>query len=643
MGLGRNSEEIPLRSDGGCRLLSVLHTRIVMNETSPEAASTEASENEWIVEGIGAAPGTAMGTAYRHDASVPDVRRDPVSADEVEGELERLANAVQRAEQELETLQALSPASLTDDSGAIFEAQALMLRDDELLGAIRDRIREKQLPAGAAVQEVVGAHRTRLEGSDDAHLRTGADDLRDLERRLLRALQRTERGTTVHARSIVVADTLSPTDLLRFDRHDLRGAVTAKGGPTSHVAIVAKALNVPLLVGVGEALETVASGDRLILDGTEGRMIVRPAPETVDDYRSRASAASRSTSATEDVPDRPPRTTDGRAVTLRANVGLEAELDLLDAYGADGIGLLRTELMMQADADVNAITEEQQVQAYRRVAEAAGAAGATIRLFDLGGDARGSRLPPQAREDNPFLGWRGIRVLLDRPDELLRPQLRALLRANRHGTLRVLLPMVTDLSDVRRVRQILEEEADRLANQGVAHDPDLPLGVMVEVPAVALRAQAFTDLVDFFSIGTNDLTQYVLAVDRGNEQVGTRHDALHPAVLGLLLRVVEAGRMARCPVEVCGEIASDVQAVPVLIGLGLDTLSVAPPSLAAVRRMVQSVEYEAAKDLARDVLQADDAQGARRQAREWIEARRSSHGTGPPDDRAAGTAPTDSG
>jgi phosphotransferase system enzyme I (PtsI) len=564
-----------------------------------------------------------------------------VSPDAVDGELERLANAVQRAEQELETVQTLAPASLTDDSGAIFEAQALMLRDDEVLGAIRDRIREERLPAGAAVQEVMGAYRARLEESGDAHLRTGADDLRDLERRLLRALQRTDLGTTVDADSIVVAQVLSPTDLLRFGQHDLRGAVMATGGPTSHVAIVARALSLPLLVGVGDSLDAVASGDRVILDGTEGRMIVQPAPETVEEYRPRSSGDAPS-SPTEDVPTRPPHTSDGRAITLRANVGLEAELDVLGNYGADGIGLLRTELMMQADAHAHTITEDQQVPVYRRAVEAAGSSGATIRLFDLGGDAR-EGMPPQAREDNPFLGWRGIRVLLDRPDELLRPQLRALLRANRHGPLRVLLPMVTDVAEVRRVRELLEAEADRLAAEGVPYDPDLPLGIMVEVPAVALRAQAFTDLVDFFSVGTNDLTQYVLAVDRGNERVGTRHDALHPAVLGLLLRVVEAGRMARCPVEVCGEIAGDVQAVPVLIGLGLDTLSVSPSSLPAVRRMVESIEYEAAKDLARDVLQAEDAQRARRQAREWIEARRSSDGTGTADDRAADTTPTDPG
>jgi phosphotransferase system enzyme I (PtsI) len=215
-------------------------------------------------------------------------------------------------------------------------------------------------------------------------------------------------------------------------------------------------------------------------------------------------------------------------------------------------------------------------------------------------------------------------MLLDRPDDLLRPQLRALLRANRHGPLRILLPMVTDLEEVRRVRALLEEETDHLQEEGVPHDPDLPLGIVVEVPAAALQAHAFAEHVDFFSIGTNDLTQYVLAVDRGNDRVATRHDALHPAVLSLVLRVVEAGRMAGCPVEVCGEIASDVQAVPVLLGLGVETLSVSPQYLPAVQRIVREIGYDDAKRLARDCLGETDAETVRRRARKWIDTHLSS-------------------
>lgn len=594
-------------------------------ENAPSTAGPDraGSSDERVIEGTGAAPGIAIGTAYRYDASAPDVRRATIDADEVEAEIELLANAVQRAEQELETVRALIPDAAEADTEALLEAQALMLRDEEFLRAVRQRIRERTESAGAAVQSVLKTHRERIETSGDEYLRDRASDLVDLEKRLLRSLRQGKVATNMEAHSIVVARDLTATDLLRFSRHSLLGCVTAEGGATSHVSIVANALNLPLVVGAQEALEAVSSGDPVVLDGNEGRLVVHPQSATVEQYRQRQ--AEREVPPLEDdaTNDRPVTTTDGRPVTLRANVGLDAELNLLDPYGADGIGLLRTELFFLAEGG-GTLAEDEQARAYQTVAEAAGEAGATIRLLDLGGDERIPRMHAGPPEDNPFLGWRGLRMLLDRPDELLRPQLRALLRANRHGTLRVLLPMVTSLEEVRRVRAMIDEEVDRLAAEGVAHDPDLPLGIMVEVPAAALQAHAFAEHVDFFSIGTNDLTQYVLAVDRDNDRVAARYDALHPAVLGLILRVVEAGRMAGCPVEVCGEIAGDVQAVPVLLGLGVDALSVAPQHLPAVQRIVRALDYEAAKGLTREILQATDAETARRRAREWIDAHMSS-------------------
>ena len=603
-----------------------------MENAPPTAGPDRAgSSAERVIEGTSAAPGIAIGTAYRYDASAPDVRRATIDADEVEAEIELLANAVQRAEQELETVRALVPDAAEADTEALLEAQALMLRDEEFLQAVRQRIRERTESAGTAVQSVLETHRKRLETSGDEHLHDQASDLVDLEKRLLRSLRRGKVAVNMEAHSIVVAWNLTATDLLRFSRHSLLGCVTAEGGATSHVSIVAKALNLPLVVGAQEVLEAVSSGDPVVLDGYGGRLVVRPQSATVEQYRQRQ--AEREASPLKDgeledekMDDRPVTTTDGRTVTLRANVGLDTELDLLDPYGADGIGLLRTELFFLAEGG-GTLAEDEQARVYQTVAEATGEAGATIRLLDLGGDERIPRMHAGPPEDNPFLGWRGLRALLDRPDELLRPQVRALLRANRHGALRVLLPMVTDPEEVRRVRAIIDEEVDRLAAEGVAHNSDLPLGIMVEVPAAALQAHAFAEHVDFFSIGTNDLTQYVLAVDRGNERVGAGYDALHPAVLGLILRVVEAGRMAGCPVEVCGEIAGDVQAVPVLLGLGVDTLSVAPQHLPAVQRIVRALGYEEAKGLAREILQVTDAETARRRAREWVDTHVSSSST----------------
>ena len=599
-----------------------------MTDAPLEAGSDDAgtTADERVFEATGAVPGIAIGTAYRYDASVPDVRRDTIAPAEVEAELELLDNAVQRAEQELDTVRALTPEGLEADANALIEAQALMLRDEEFLHSIRERIREHHESAGAAVTAVLKTHRARLQASDDEYLRDRTGDLVDLEKRLLRSLRRGKVAANIDADSVLVAQNLTATDLLRFSRHSLRGCVTAKGGATSHLSIVAKALNLPLLVGAGEAVNIVSSGDLVVLDGDEGQLLLHPNGPTLEHYRQQQTDAPVGSPMEEEENGGPLRTTDGQAVTLRANIGVEEELDLLTNYGADGVGLLRTELFFLAKRG-GTLAENQQTNVYRTVAEATGAAGATIRLLDLGGDERIPQMHTGPPEANPFLGWRGIRMLLDRPDELLRPQLRALLRANQHGTLRLLLPMVTDLEEVHRVRALLKEESDRLSAKNVSHDPNLPLGIVVEVPAAALQAHAFTEHVDFFSIGTNDLTQYVLAVDRGNDRVAARHSALHPAVLGLILRVVEAGRSAGCPVEICGEVASDIQAVPVLLGLGVDTFSVSPHYLPAVQRIVRSVRYEDAKALAREALQATDAETVRRRARKWISAHVSSVST----------------
>jgi phosphotransferase system enzyme I (PtsI) len=600
-----------------------------------ELSGASSSADECVIEGRGAAPGIAIGTAYRYDASAPEVRRATIDAEEVEAELELFANALQRAEQELETVRALAPDTLEADTDAIIEAQALMLRDEEFLQSVRRRVREHHESAGTAVKTVLSTHRERLEASDDEYLSDRTEDFEDLEKRLLRSLRRGKVAANMETHSVLVAPDLTATDLLRFSRHNLLGCVIANGGTTSHLSIVAKALHLPLLVGIGEAPTTVASGDLVILDGDEGQLLLHPSSSTLERYRQRQDERDTHPWESGDRANQPVVTTDGRAVTLRANVGLETELDLLEPYGAEGIGLLRTELFFLADGKT--LVEDRQAEVYRTVAETAGESGATIRLLDLGGDERLSRMHAGLREDNPFLGWRGLRMLLDRPDELLRPQLRALLRANRHGPLRMLLPMVTDLGEVRRVRAIVDEEADRLSEEGVPHDPDLPLGIVVEVPAAALQAHAFAEHVDFFSIGTNDLTQYVLAVDRGNDRVAARHDALHPAVLGLILRVVEAGRRTDRPVELCGEIASEVQAVPVLLGLGLDTLSVSPQYLSAVQRIVRAVSYEDTKALARECLQATDAETVRRRARDWVDAHVPSSSSA---DRASPGAPS---
>jgi phosphotransferase system enzyme I (PtsI) len=568
---------------------------------------------ERVVEGVGVAPGISIGPAFLYRPQAPEVRAQTIDEAEVDAEVELFDRALQRAEQSLDTVLAVAREKLADDDLGIFEAQKMMLSDAELVEPVRRRIRENHETAGHAVTAVLRAYRQRLEEADSAYLQERGGELDDVRDRILRALRRDKVAASIDPNSIVVAEELTATDVLRFNRRGLLGCVSDRGGATSHVSIIARALGVPAVVGTGSAVAAVEPHDTVIIDGQEGRLVVHPSAETLDLYRDRRARYENYVEEQTRVASLPSTTQDDHAVTLRANVEFGEELDVLDTYGAEGIGLLRTEMLFLTEADTS-LSEDEQFAVYRDAARAAGSDGATIRLFDLGGD---KVMPLEHREDNPFLGWRGVRVLLDRPD-FLRPQLRALLRANAHGTVRVLVPMITQLDELRRIRQLLQDEADRLAADGVEHDPGVDVGAMVEVPTVALQADAFAEAADFLSIGSNDLTQYVLAVDRGNDLVADRYDALHPAVLSLIRRTVRAGAEAGIPVTLCGEIASDGQAVPILVGLGLDALSASPTYLPAVKRVIRTIRHTDAQSLAQTALTTPDAPATRRLAREWI-------------------------
>lgn len=567
-----------------------------------------------IAEGVGAAPGIAIGPLHVYDTTTPEVRRTHVESDEVDEEIDRFDEAIQQAKDALNTVQSVAQDHLDPDGEAIFEVQGMMLRDEEVMQAVRQRIRDEHESAPQALRVVLRRHKRRLEDSDDEYLRQRAADLDELRNRLLRLLQQGEAVASIEPDSIVVADRLSTAEVIRFSQHGMLGCVTAQGGRTSHVSIIARALNVPAMVGVEGLLDVAADHQRAILDGHRGQLLLGPNDETLEIYRRRQTQHQSLRAESDSAPNQPTETVDGRQIVVRANVEFRETLNSLRGYGAEGIGLLRTEMLFLGREET--ATEKEQLEVYRTAAEQTGDHGATIRLLDLGGD---KLLPTAQHQDNPFLGWRGIRVLLDRQEELLRPQIRALLRANTHGTLRVMLPMVTHLDEVHEVRSIVGEEADRLAADGVDHDPDLPIGIMVEVPSVALQAEAFSEVSDLMSIGTNDLTQYVLAVDRGNDLVADRFDALHPAVLRLVKHTVEAGEKKDIPVSLCGEIAGEAYAAPILIGLGLDVLSASPPFLPRLRTLLGEITYQDAKVLAETACAAADAEAVRRIAHEWID------------------------
>ena len=576
----------------------------------PTASTPVEGRPELRVEGIGVAPGVAIGPAYLYAAGAYQAEPEELDATDTEAEVDRFERAVARSERELKKITVVARQKLGDGSAGIFDAQALILRDRQFYDAVVEHIRTHHGGAGWAVQSVLDEHRRRLEASSNASLRERAADFLDVQNRVLRNLQQGRAVSRIDEDTVVVAENLTAADVLLFSRRGVLGVVLDFGGPTSHVSIMARALGVPAVVSLHELAEQVRHGDTLIVDGFSGTVILNPTPETLARAEAKAERFARLADDRSEVLAAPSATRDGHTIGLQANVEFREEFPLLHEFGAEGIGLFRTEMLFLTQG--RALDEEQQQEVYRDAVLASAPHPVTFRLLDLGGD---KVLPMARRESNPFLGWRGLRILLDKPD-LLKPQLRAILRASAHAPEavppRMLLPMVSSLAEVRQFKRALRAVYDDLQAEGVEHRRDLPLGIMVEVPAVALLADVFAKHVDFFSIGTNDLTQFTLAVDRGNDLVAGLYRELHPAVLGLMAQTVAAAQAVGLPVSVCGEIAADPRVTPLLVGLGVDTLSASPAYLTLVKRVLRAFTLDEAQDLARRALRQADAADVRR-------------------------------
>ncbi|MFN3596344.1 MAG: phosphoenolpyruvate--protein phosphotransferase [Rubricoccaceae bacterium] len=574
---------------------------------APDLPPDAPPRDEVRVGGIGVAPGVAIGPAYLYAGGGFQAEREHLPPEAVEAELDRFERAVERSERELRKVITVAREKLGDDSARIFDAQLLVLRDAAFYDATRALVREQRMGAGWAAQSVLSEHRRRLEASPSPALRERAADFLDVQNRVLRNLQQGRALSRIDEAHVVVAEQLSAADILLFSRHGVLGCVIDFGGPTSHVAIMARALGVPAVVSLHGLSAAVRAGDLLVCDGFSGTVVARPTEETLAYYRAKQARFERLRQEREAVAAAPGETADGRRVVLQANVEFREEFPMLHAYGAEGIGLFRTEMLFLAQG--RSLGEEEQFAVYRDALRAAVPHPVTFRLLDLGGD---KVLPLARREGNPMLGWRGLRILLDKPD-LLRPQLRALLRAAAEtGEARLLLPMVSAVSEVRLFRRLLEDTCRDLEAEGVRHERHVRVGIMVEVPSVALLAERFARHVDFFSIGSNDLTQFTLAVDRGNDLVAALYQELHPSVLALVARTVEAGHAAGVSVSLCGEMAADPRVTPLLIGLGVDALSVSPAYLTLVKRVVRACSFAEAQALAARVLRQEDAASVRR-------------------------------
>lgn len=583
------------------------------NEPRTERPVSPAGATEMMrFAGIGVSPGIAIGPVFRYEGEAYEAEAELLEADEIEAELQRFEMAIARSERELRKIVTVAHEKLGVSSGVIFDAQLLMLRDPAFYEGTAELIREHRHTAGYAVHSVLDKHQQRMEASGSASLRELAADIEDVQNRVLRNMRQGKALSKIDPEHIVVAENLTAADVLLFSRRGILGCVLDFGGPTSHVSIMARALGVPAAVSLHGLSEVVRTGDPLILDGFSGTVILDADDETLAGYREKQARYVALSAESGALAAMPSETQDGHHVQLQANLEFREELPLLLEYGAEGVGLFRTEMLFLKRG--RALDEAQQFEVYRDVVRAAAPHAVTFRLIDLGGD---KLLPMAHREANPFLGWRGVRILLDKP-HLLRPQLRAILRVGVEGSARILLPMISSISEVREIKATIEEVKAELREEDIPFAPDIPLGIMVEVPAVALQADRFAAEADFFSIGTNDLTQFTLAVDRGNDLVAARFSELHPAVLALIRKTVEAGKRAGIPVSLCGEMAADPRVTPLLVGLGLDALSASPAYLTLVKRVLRAMTFAEARSLAEAALVQPDAAAVTHLLDRWI-------------------------
>ena len=555
-----------------------------------------------LLHGIGVSSGVATGPAVVLRRELPDVPDRVVPDDAVEAEVTRLSEAVRAVRAGLEALRARARERVGPEEAKIFDAQILMLEDQELLGAAEKFVRENQLTAERAFELKALEVGALWANSSSSLLRDKQADLSGVLRRVLYQLlgREDEQLPGLGQPAVVVTRELTPGLTLQFEREHVVGFVSEEGTRTAHAAILARSLGIPCIMGLSGALEEIPAGAELVIDGTRGTVLVSPSPEEIDEALSVETRRHELAEELERSLDLPAVTADGVPLTLRGNLDLPEELDLLARNGAEGIGLLRTEFLVVGRATLP--DEEEQLEYFRRVARRLAGQPVTVRSYDVGGDKfpAAFRIPA---EPNPFLGWRALRVCLDRPEVFI-PQLRALLRARLDGDIRLMLPLVIDLEEVTRTRELITQVRGALRRDGVRHADDLPLGVMIETPAAVALADQLVAQCDFVSVGTNDLTQYTLAIDRGNARLAHRFTGFHPAVLRLLAQLADAAKKAGTPFSVCGEMASEPLGAFLLLGLGYRELSVAPTALPVVRWLVRRLRVGDAEGPARAALDA---------------------------------------
>ncbi|OGW93112.1 MAG: phosphoenolpyruvate--protein phosphotransferase [Omnitrophica bacterium RIFCSPLOWO2_01_FULL_45_24] len=557
-------------------------------------------QKELTLRGIPAAPGIVTGHALLLDRQQYVIPKRSLKEDQISNEIKHFKDALIQTKQEILDIKKRISEELSSEHGQIFSAHLLVIEDSMLIEEVIAKIKKEKLSAEYVFQDVLKKYIKVFSEMEDEYLRERISDINDIGKRILKNLigAREDALSTLKEKAIVISYDLSPSDTATMHKKNVIGFATDIGSRTSHTAIMAKSLEIPAVVGLETATKNVKSGDTLIVDGTHGVVIVNPAPATLKHYESSRKKLVAFEKHLLEMKDLPCETKDGRKIELMANIELHEEVPSVIAHGAEGIGLYRTEYFYMNRKDLP--TEEEQFKSYSVVAKKMKPYNVVIRTLDLGGDKFLSQLEiPQ--EMNPFMGWRAIRFCLARPD-IFKTQMRAILRASSFGKLKMMYPMISGIEELQQANAILEDTKRELRKEGISFDENMQVGAMIEVPSAALTADILAREADFFSIGTNDLIQYSLAVDRVNEKIAYLYEPAHPAILLLIKNIIEAGHKAGIWVGMCGEMAGDIFMTLILLGFGLDEFSTSPIAIPELKKIIRAVTMDQAKEIAQQAI-----------------------------------------